>query len=348
MKRHSIWMSFAALVTLAALSGLAQAGIIMGVGATFPKQVYLEWGKQYKTETGNTLAYYALGSGKGVDAISSGKSDFGASDMPLSQDTLQKKTLVQFPALIGGIVPIVNLKDVGDGQLQLDGATLADIYLGKIKRWNDPAIVALNPRLALPSAAINVLHRADKSGSTYVLTDYFSKVSAEWKSSIGAATAVSWKVGDSIEGSENLAKQLSETPNSIGYVDPVLVRQKHLNFVKMRNHDGAFVSPQAKTFSAAAANATWSAANGFAQSLTDQPGLESWPLATATYILLARTPVEAGGAEEALKYFDWAFRNGSEIATNSGFVMIPAQVMQEVRNLWKSQIKDRAGRPLWK
>lgn len=348
MKKHSIWINLAALVALAALSGFAQAGIIMGVGATFPKHVYLEWGKQYKAETGNTFAYYALGSGKGIDAILSGKSDFGASDSPLTQDTLEKEKVVQFPVLIGGIVPVVNLKNIGDGQLELDGVVLADIYLGKIKRWNDPAIVALNPRLPLPNAAISVLHRADKSGSTYVLTDYFSKVSAEWKSSIGAATAVPWKVGNGIEGSENLAKQLSDAPNSIGYVDPVLVEQKHLNFVKMRNHDGAFVSPQAKTFSAAAANATWSAANGFAQSLTDQPGPESWPLATATYILLARTPGEASGTEAALKYFDWAFRNGSEIAQNSGFVMMPAEVMQEVRNLWKLQLKDRAGRPLWK
>ncbi len=220
--------------------------------------------------------------------------------------------------------------------------------LGKIKRWNDPAIVALNPALPLPNATINVLHRTDGSGSTYVLTDYLSKVSAEWKSSMGAATTVAWKVGEGADGSENLAKLVSETPNSIGYLDPVLVQQKHLAFVKLRNHDGVFVSPQKKAFSAAAANAKWNAANGFAQSLTDQPGTESWPLVTATYILISRTPVEAYGTEEALKYFDWTFRNGSEIAQNSGFALIPPETIQNVRAIWKLQIKDRAGRPLWK
>lgn len=348
MKQNSTWINLAVFAALAALSQLAQAGIILGVGATFPKQVYQDWGKQYKTETGNDLAYFARGSGRGIDAILAGKSDFGASDKPLTQEELQKNQLMQFPVLLGGIVPVVNIKNVGDGELQLDGSVLADIYLGKIKRWNDPAIVALNPRLALPNAAINVLHRADRSGSTYVLTDYLSKVSAEWKSSMGASTAVAWKVGESIDGSEGLAKQVSDTPNSIGYLDPALVRQMHLAFVKLRNHDGVFVSPQQKTFAAAAASASWSAANGFAQSLTDQPGPESWPLVTATYIVISRTPMEAYGTEAALKYFDWTFRNGGEIAENSGFALIPAETRQNVRNLWKMQIKDRSGHPLWK
>lgn len=348
MKRYATLTSLSLFAGLTVLSTLAQAGIVLGVGATFPKQVYLDWGKQYKAETGNSFAYFPHGSGRGVDAILSGKSDFGASDKPLTADELEKNKLMQFPALIGGIVPVVNIKNIGEGQLQLDGATLADIYLGKVRRWNDPAITALNPRLALPNEAIRVLGRADRSGSTYVLTDYFCKVSSEWKSSIGATTAVAWKVGESVDGSDNLAKLLGDTPNSIGYLDPVLVHQKHLAFVKLRNHDGVFVSPNFRTFAAAAATAKWNAANGYSQSLTNQPGAESWPLVTATYVILSRTPLEVYGTEEALKYFDWTFRKGGEIAQNHGFALIPAEAMQNVRESWKMQIKDRAGHSLWK
>lgn len=348
MKRYSTWTGLSVFVVLAVLSGLAQAGIILGVGATFPKQVYQEWGKQYKAETGNSFAYFPHGSGKGIDSILAGKSDFGASDKPLTSEELEKNKLMQFPALIGGLVPVVNIKNMGDGQFQLDGATLADIFLGKIKRWNDPAILSLNPRLPLPNEPIVVLHRSDRSGSTYVLTEYFSKVSAEWKSSVGVSTAVAWKVGEGVDGSDNLAKQVASTPNSISYLDPVLVQQRHLAYVKMRNHDGAFVSPNQRSFAAAAVKAQWSAANGYNQSLTDQPGQDSWPLVTATYVVMSRTPMEANGTEEALKYFDWTFRNGGEIAQNYGFVLIPAEAMQNVRQVWKEQIKDHAGRPLWK
>jgi phosphate transport system substrate-binding protein len=348
MKRHSILTGLFAFAALAVPS-VTQAGMILGIGATFPKQVYMEWGRQYKAETGNFFAYFPHGSGRGVDAILAGKSDFGASDKPLTPQELEINRLMQFPALIGGLVPVVNIRNIGDGQLQLDGATLAGIYLGKIRRWNDPALVALNPRLALPNETINVLHRSDRSGSTYVLTDYFSKVSAEWRATMGgASTAVAWKVGEGVDGSDNLAKQLGNTPGSIGYLDPAVVQQKHLTFVKMRNHDGMFVSPNHAAFAAAAAKAKWNATTGYNQSLTDQPGPDSWPLVTATYIILARTPMEAYGTEAALKYFDWTFRNGHETARNYGFSLIPPEAMQSVRELWKMQIKDHAGRPLWK
>ncbi len=348
MKRSSNWINLTILAALAALSNLAHAGITLGVGATFPKQVYQEGGKQYKAETGNSFAYYAQGSGRGIDAIVAGKSDFGASDKPLSLQELQQNKLMQFPILVGGLIPVVNISNVGEGQLRLDGAVLADIFLGKVKRWNDPAIVALNPRLPLPNAPINVFHRSDRSGSTFVLTDYLSKVSEEWRTSMGASTAVAWKVGEGMDGGEAMAKAVSETANSIGYVDPSLVQQKHLSFVKLRNREGNFVSPQQKSFAAAAAAASWSAENGFAQSLTNQPGADSWPLVTATYILLSRTPNEAYGTEEALKYFDWTFRNGGNIAENSGFALLPPETRENVRNLWRLQIKDRAGRALWK
>lgn len=348
MMQNKTWASLLIFVGLATLSSLAQAGIVFGVGASLPKQAYKEWAKQYKAETGTDFVYFAQGSQKGIEAISAGKADFGASDKPLTIEELEKNQLVQFPSLIGGVVPVVNLKNVGDGQLQLDGAVLAGIYLGKIRRWNDPAITALNPRLALPNETINVLHRAEKAGCTFTLTDYLSKVSEEWKTTMGAALEVAWKVGEGVEGGENLAKQIGSTPNSIGYLDQALVQQKHLTFVKMRNREGVFVSPYHGSFAAAAAKATWSAVNGYSQTLTDQPGPESWPLTTATYILLARSPVETNGTGEALKYFDWAFRKGGAISQNLGFVSIHAEGMNNVRDSWKTQIKDRAGRPLWK
>ena len=347
MNRYPVWIPLGFIVALM-MSNLAQAGIVYGVGAHFPKLVYMEWGKQYKAETGTSFAYFAQGSGKGVESISSGKSDFGASDKPLTLDELAKHNLMQFPALIGGIVPVVNIQNISEGQLQLDGALLANIFLGKIKRWDDPAIAALNPGLALPKESINVIYRSDKSGSTFVLTDYLSKVSAEWKDSMGAATAVNWKVGAGVDGTDKLAKQLVGTPNSISYMDLALIQQKHLAFVKLRNHDGVFVSPQRGSIVAAAANAKWRSEDGFSQSLTDQPGAESWPITTATYIILARNPVEVSGAGEALKYFDWSFRKGSDAAQNLGFVSIPVELMQNIRDVWKTQIKDRTGNPVWK
>jgi phosphate transport system substrate-binding protein len=348
MKCYSSWIPPSLFIVLITLTNPAQAGIVYGVGAHFPRQVYVEWAKQYKAETGTSFAYFAQGSGRGVEAIESGKADFGASDKPLTLEELEKFNLMQFPVLIGGIVPVVNIQNISDGQLQLDGVVLANIFMGKIKHWNDPAITALNPGLALPKEAINVMHRSDKSGSTFVLTEYLSKASAEWKDSIGAATEVNWKVGVGVDGTENLAKEISGTPNSISYMDLALIQQKHLAFVKLRNHDGVFVSPQNGAFVAAATNAKWSAASGYNQSLTDQPGAESWPITTATYVILARSPVETTGAGEALKYFDWSFRKGSVIAQHLGFVSIPAELMQNVRELWKVQIKDHTGHPVWK
>ena len=349
MKLNEPWTSTKIILVLTLLANNAQAsGVMLGVGATFPKQVYQEWGKQYKAETGSALAYFARGSGKGIEAILSGKADFGATDKSLTREELEENKLMQFPALIGGIVPVVNINHIGEGQLQLDGVVLANIYLGKIKRWNDPAITALNPGLALPNEAIRVTYRSDKSGSTYVLSEYLSKVSHEWKNTMGTSTSVAWKVGEGFEGGDNLAKQISSSPNSIGYLDPGLVQQKHLTFVKMRNHDGMFVSPNQASFAAAAQSAKWSESTGYSQSLTDLPGHESWPLATATYIVISRSPEEIAGTEETLKYFDWSFRYGNPIARDLGFILIPAQAMQSIRESWKMNIKDRAGHPLWK
>ncbi len=276
MKRSAMLCGLTIFSALLLLSYPAQAGgIVYGVGGAFPKQVYKDWGKEYMKQTGTTLIYFGLGSGKGVEAIIAGKADFGASDAPMKTEDLEKNNLYQFPALIGGVVPVVNIANIGEGQLQMDGAVLADIYLGKIRRWNDPAIAALNPRWIMPNEAIKVLHRSDKSGTSFVFTDYLSKVSAEWKGSIGAGTQVTWKVGEGVEGLDNLAMAISSTPNSIGYLEPIAAQEKHLTFVKMRNHDGAYVSPNYASFAAAASKASWGAASGNAQSLTDMPGPES-------------------------------------------------------------------------
>jgi phosphate transport system substrate-binding protein len=349
MKLIDIWNSTKIIIVLALLFNHAQAASLMlGVGATFPKQVYQGWGKQYKAETGSALAYFAQGSGKGIEAILSQKADFGASDKPLTIEELERNALIQFPILIGGVVPVVNLERIGNGQLQLDGVVLADIYMGKIKRWNNPAITALNPGLTLPNEVIKIAYRSDKSGSTYVLSEYLSKVSSDWKNVMGAGTTVAWRVGEGFEGGDKLAKQISDTPNSIGYLDPALVQQRHLTYVKMRNHDGVFVSPNQASFAAAVQSAKWSESTGYNQSLTNLPGHESWPLTTATYIIVSRSPKEVSGTEESLKYFDWSFRNGNQIAQNLGFVMLPTEAMQSIRESWKMHIKDRAGNSLWK
>jgi phosphate transport system substrate-binding protein len=349
MKWNKAWKSLIIIFALALLSSGAQAmDVVFGVGAVFPKKVYQDWAKEYKAETGTDFIFFARGSGKGIEAASAGQADFGASDKPLTTEELKIHNLMQFPTMIGGVIPIVNIKNISEGQLHLDGAILADIYLGKIKRWNDPAIAALNPSLVLPKEVINVVHRTDKSGATFVLTDYFSKVSAEWKNTVGTGLEVSWKVGEGADSGENLGKLITNTPNSIGYIDPVQVQQKHLAFVKMRNHDGVFVSPNRESFAAAAKNAKWSAANAYGVSLTDQPGTESWPLTTTTYAVILRHPAEAKGVVDTLKFFDWSFRNGTVIAQNWGFALVPTEVMQGARDSWKAQIKDRSGNPLWK
>jgi phosphate transport system substrate-binding protein len=348
MKRNINWSLLISIFALSLLPNIAQAvSVVFGVGATFPKLVYVEWGKKFKAETGTDFIYFARGSGKGVDSIAAGKSDFGATDKPLNNSELAKYNLIQFPALIGGVIPVVNIKNVGPGQLQLDGPVLARIYMGKISRWNDPEIAALNPKLSLPNEMIKVFYRADKSGSTFTLTDYLSKTSDEWKSSLGTGSTVLWKVGEGVEGGGDLAAKISITPNSIAYADPATVSKMRLAFVKVRNREGVFTSPNIASFTAAAANAAWSAANGFELSLTNQPGRESWPISTATFILISRNPSEPNGAVAALKFFDWAFSNGSGIAQSLGFVSIPANLPASIRDTWKAQIKSRKGQSLW-
>jgi phosphate transport system substrate-binding protein len=337
------------MVVLAAgwCAGLAQADAIFGAGATFPNAIYQAWGKAYQTKAGTILIYTPVGSGKGIAEIVAARTDFGASDKPLKLDELEKHQLVQFPAVIGGVVPAINIKGIGDGQLLLDADTLAAIYLGKITHWNDPALLALNPGLALPNAEIAVVYRSDKSGTTFNFTNYLSKANPEWKSAMGEGLTVAWKVGEGGNGNSGVAKKVVGTPNAIGYMDMAELQKRGLTYTKMKNRDGVSVSPSAQSFAAAAASAKWSVANGFYEILTDEPGKESWPITAATFILLERTPALPEHVAEVMKFFDWAYRNGGQLANGLNYVPLPDVVADSVRNAWKTQVKDEAGKALW-
>lgn len=328
-------------------AGVAQADAIFGAGATFPNAIYQAWGKAYKAQSGTTLVYTPVGSGKGIAEISAAHTDFGASDKPLKPSELNKNNLMQFPAVIGGVVPAINVKGIAGGELLLDADTLAAIFMGKITRWNDPALLALNPRVALPNATITVVHRSDKSGTTFNFTNYLSKASPEWKASIGEGLEVAWPVGESGAQNEGVARVLGNTPNSIGYLDLAILLQKNLTPVRMKNRDGVAVSPSAHSFAAAAAAAKWSAVNSFYEILTDEPGKESWPITAATFILLERTPAIAEHATEIMKFFDWAYRKGGPLADQLNYVPLPDSVAEAVRAAWRAQVHDRAGNNLW-
>lgn len=340
--------NWAGLVAAVLWLGGAEAGTFFGAGAAFPKPVYLAWGHAYKAESDGILIFTVVGSGKGQNEIKSARTDFGASDMPLTMEELSKEGLVQFPTVIGGVVPVANVKGVADGQLRLDGDTLAAIFLGKITRWNDAAIVALNPGVSLPNEAINVLHRTDKSGATFYFTNYLSKVSNAWKTTQGEGLTVAWNGGVGVDSSENMAQKIATTPNAIGYLDFVILKKKSLAAVTMKNAEGMFVAANNASFSAAASAAKWNPANGFREILTNQPGKESWPVTSATFVLVERTPSVTENVVDTLKFFDWAYRKGDQIALDLNYVPLPDSVADLVRNTWKTQIKNHAGVPVWK
>ena len=340
--RAALWV-----VILGLCSGMAQADAIFGAGATFPNAIYQAWGKAYRAQTGTTLVYTPVGSGKGIAEIIAARTDFGASDKPLKLDELEQHKLMQFPAVIGGVVPAINIKGIANGQLLLDANTLAGIYLGKIKRWNDPALLALNPGLALPSADIAVVYRSDKSGTTFNFTNYLSKASPEWKAAVGDGLAVAWPVGEGGPQNEGVARIVANTPNAIGYLDLAILLQKNLTYVKMKNREGFAVSPSADSFAAAAASAKWSAENSFYEILTDEPGKASWPITAATFILLERTSAITEHVAEIMKFFDWAYRNGGPLAGSLNYVPLPDSVADMARNAWKTQVKDSAGVAMW-
>jgi phosphate transport system substrate-binding protein len=329
------------------LSGTAFAVDISGAGATFPYPIYAKWADAYKKETGIGLNYQSIGSGGGIKQIEAGTVTFGASDMPLSIEELNKNGLVQFPTVIGGIVPVVNIEGITAGSVTFDGPTLAKIFSGEITSWDDPAIQKLNPGVKLPTQAIAVVHRSDGSGTTFVFTNYLSKVSADWKTKIGNNTSVEWPTGIGAKGNEGVANNVTNTKGSIGYVEYAYAKQNNLSYAKMMNKEGSAVAPTSAAFQAAAANADWVGTPGFNVLLTDQSGSLSWPIAGATFILIHKIPSDAASATEALKFFAWAYANGGKMAEELDFVPLPTKVVSAIQGVWTNEIKDSSGKPLF-
>jgi phosphate transport system substrate-binding protein len=320
---------------------------ISGAGATFPYPIYAKWADAYKKETGNGMNYQSIGSGGGIKQIQSKTVTFGASDMPLKPEDLVKSGLVQFPTVVGGDVPVVNLDGVKAGDLRLDGDTLAKIFLGEITSWDDAAIAKLNPQAKLPKQAIVVVHRSDGSGTTFIWTDYLSKVSADWKSKVGANTSVEWPAGIGAKGNEGVANNVSNTNGAIGYVEYAYAKQNKMTAVSMINKDGKTVEPSAAAFQAAASNADWEKADHYFVILTDQPGAASWPIAGATFILIHTQPQDPAAATEALKFFAWAYKNGSKMAEELDYVPMPDKVVTSIQKMWTAEIKDGGGKSLF-
>jgi len=323
-----------------AASSAAWAADITGAGATFPFPLYSKWADAYKKETGNGLNYQSIGSGAGIKQIQAKTVTFGASDMPLKAEQLEKDGLLQWPQAIGALVPVVNLEGIKPGDLVFSGEVLGDIYLGKITKWDDPAIKKLNPKLNLPSEAIAVVRRSDGSGTTFVWTDYLSKVNAEWKSKVGAGTAVEWPTGVGAKGNEGVAGNIGQTRNSIGYVEYAYAKQTKLTYASVINKAGKAVQPTVQTFQAAAANADWAKAPGYYVILTDQQGEASWPITGATFILMHRTPVDKAASAEAIKFFKWAFEKGDKIAEELDYIPMPDNVVKLIEKTWSADIKS--------
>lgn len=337
--------SLAALLALTAFTAMPVAAQdVTGAGATFPAPLYAKWADAYNKATGARINYQSVGSGAGIRQIKGKTVDFGASDMPLKDEELEKDGLIQFPTVIGGVVPIINIQGIQPGQVRLTGQLLGDIYLGKITKWNDPALTAINPGVPLPSADIQVVRRADGSGTSFIFTNYLSKVNAEWKAKVGEGTAVNWPVGAGGKGNEGVAAFVQRLPNSIGYVEYAYVKQNKMNFTLMRNRDGVFVPPSEEAFKAAAAGADWN--RTFYQITTDQPGKDSWPLTNPTYILMYKTQDKPANAAAALKFFDWVFSNGDKAADDLDYVALPPSVKDLVRRQWSTQIKDASGKAI--
>jgi phosphate transport system substrate-binding protein len=333
-----------ATAALGAMLAAAAAADISGAGATFPYPIYSKWADAYKKQTGNGLNYQSIGSGGGIKQIKANTVTFGASDAPLKLEELDKAGLLQWPMVMGGIVPVVNLEGINAGALVIDGDTLAKIYLGTVAKWDDPALVKLNPGVKLPSAAIAVVHRSDGSGTTFNFTNYLSKVSADWKSKVGENTSVDWPVGIGAKGNEGVSSNVGNTKNSIGYVEYAYAKQNHLTYTKMVNKDGKTVAPVMEAFQAAAANADWLHAPGFYQILTDQPGAESWPITASTFILMHRKPKDVEAAAEALKFFAWAYANGGQMATDLDYIPMPKNVVDLVEQTWVKEMPQVAAK----
>ena len=346
MTRTFVQMLAAGACLAAAVIAPARAADISGAGATFPYPIYARWADAYKKETGVAVTYRSIGSGDGIRLILDRQVTFGASDMPLNAADLEMHGLVQFPTIIGGVVAVVNIEGVKTGDLVLDGATLARIFLGEIRSWNDAALRRLNPSIKLPSQAITVVRRSDGSGTTFVFTDYLSKMSAEWKSRIGSITAIDWPVGIGAAGNEGVAAAVARTKGAIGYVEYAYAKQNKLAYTTLMNKAGKAVAPTIASFAAAASNANWEASPGFGVILTNESGAESWPITSATFVLMPRQPADPAAAGVALKFFNWAYANGGRMAEELDYVPMPARVIGTVQKRWATEIKGADGKPL--
>ncbi|HEY7844862.1 MAG TPA: phosphate ABC transporter substrate-binding protein PstS [Bradyrhizobium sp.] len=336
-------MNFVKAIVAAGVMAVATpafAADITGAGSTFIFPVLSKWADAYKKESGNGVNYQSIGSGAGIKQINASTVTFGATDAPLKADQLQKDGLAQWPMIMGAIVPVVNIDGVKAGDLVLDGATLGDIFLGKITKWDDAAIKKLNPNAKLPSEAISVVHRADGSGTTFNFTDYLTKVNADWKSKVGSGTAVEWPVGVGAKGNEGVAGNISQTKNSIGYVEYAYAKQNKLTYTALLNKAGMTIQPTNEAFQAAASNADWTNAPGYYLILTDQPGDKSWPIVASTFILMHKEATDKAASQEALKFFKFAFDKGAKSAEELDYIPMPDSVIKLIEKTWNSEIKS--------
>jgi phosphate transport system substrate-binding protein len=333
-----------ALILGALCATAAQAADITGAGSTFAAPIYTKWADAYQKSGGGKVNYQGIGSSGGIKQIIAKTVDFAGSDAPMKDDELAKNGLFQFPTVVGGVVPVVNVPGVKPAELTLSGEVLGDIYLGKIKKWNDPAIVALNPKVKLPDTDIAVVRRADGSGTSFIWTNYLSKVNADWKSKVGEGATVSWPTGTGGKGNDGVAAFVQRLPGAIGYVEWAYAKQNHMTYVALKNSSGAVVEPKTDTFKAAAAGADWS--KSFYQILTNEPGKNAWPIVGATFVLLHTAQDKPVQGTETLKFFDWAFKNGTQAANDLDYISLPDSVVAEIRTQWKQKVKDAAGKSI--
>ena len=334
-------------IAVALSVSIASAADLSGAGATFPAPIYAKWAEAYKAKSGVGLNYQSIGSGGGIKQIEAKTVTFGATDKPLDTKELDKFGLIQFPMVMGGIVPVVNIQGVNPGDIILDGPTLAGIFLGKITKWDDPAIAKLNGKVKLPSAAIAVVHRSDGSGTSFNFTYYLAQVSADWKDNVGVNTAVEWPVGIGAKGNEGVSATVQQTANSIGYVEYFYAVQTKLTYTGMVNKDGKTVQPSAPGFAEAAAHADWKGTPGYGVILANQPGPGTWPMTAATFILLYKKPADPAPTAEALKFFDWAYSNGGKMAQDMIFIPMPDAVVADVKKRWAAEITGPDGKPIF-
>jgi phosphate transport system substrate-binding protein len=346
MQVNRILKNLAVAASAMAVFSAAHAAEITGAGATFPYPIYAKWAEAYKKATGNQVNYQSIGSGGGIKQIKAKTVDFGASDMPLKFEDMEKDGMLQFPAIIGGVVPVINVEGIAPGQLKITGDVLAKIYMGQITKWNAPEIAALNAGVKLPAQDITVVYRSDGSGTTFVWTDYLSKVSADFKTAVGSGTAVKWPTGLGGKGNEGVAASVQQFKGSIGYVEYAYAKKNKMSHTTLKNRDGNFVVPDDATFKAAAANADWSKAPGMHVILTNQPGKDAWPISGASFIILHKVATNPANTKEVVKFFEWAFANGDAMATELEYVALPNDVVKLIQTSLKANLKDASGKSL--